>query len=76
MRIATAYYCGKLNDIVIHTWNTWNLSVLSSSMFIIDPHNDLLPVGLIASTDRALHRHHKARMPVRPWIFHAFLAAA
>ena len=46
---------------------------------IIDPHNNLLPVGLInSSTGRALYQHHRGQgliIPIPAWIFQAFLAA-
>ena len=45
---------------------------------IIDPHNDLLPVGLIAQLVEHCTGIAEVRVwiPVQAWIFQAFLAAA
>ena len=47
-------------------------------MIVIDPHNDLLPVGLTAQLGEHCTgiAEVRVRIPVQAWIFQAFLAAA
>ena len=75
------HFGNKLKTLyIIDDGNTWIFTYLKYGLewLIVDPHNDLQPVGLIAQlvehcTDSAEVR---VRIPVQAWIFPAFLAAA